>query len=114
MKQPTAQEIAQFSRYLRTREREAWTVIFHELHPEPWFVPTSTWHALQTSLTAMPTLISSELRERGLLVCSAEQDDDALTAAKTELARRLDRASVLYLVLVQGCNFACSYCPIPS
>jgi len=104
----------QFSRYLRTRERGAWTAVFHELHPEAWFVPTGSWRTLQASTDALPPLVASELRHRGLLISSSEQDDIALDATEAELARRLDRASVLYLVLVQGCNFACSYCPIPE
>jgi sulfatase maturation enzyme AslB (radical SAM superfamily) len=34
--------------------------------------------------------------------------------AHTDLLTRLETASILYLVLVQDCNFACSYCPIPD
>ncbi|MGH3886162.1 MAG: radical SAM protein [Pseudonocardiaceae bacterium] len=114
MQRPTDEGTAQLSRYLRTRERGAWTAVFHELHPEPWFVSSGTWSALHGSIDALPSLVSSELRQRGLLISSAAQDGEALAAAEAELARRLDRASVLYLVLVQGCNFACSYCPIPE
>lgn len=56
----------------------------------------------------------AELRARGLLVCRAHDDDEALAAARAELTRRLDHACILYLVLVQGCNLRCSYCPIPE
>ena len=106
VKQPTAEGTARFSRYLRTRERGAWTAAFHELHPEPWFIPTGTWRVMQASPGALSPLAASELGQRELLISSAALDDDALVAAETALVHRLDRASVLYLVLVQGCNFA--------
>ncbi len=101
-----------FSRYLRTRERSAWTAVFHELHPEVWHVATATWRAL--CVDSLPPLAAAELRQRGLLISSVAEDDHALASARTELTQRLDSASVLYLVLVQGCNFSCSYCPIPE
>lgn len=58
--------------------------------------------------------MTEELRQRGLLVTSPDEDDAAWAAAHRELTARLDRASILYLALVQGCNFSCSYCPIPD
>jgi uncharacterized protein len=103
-----------YSRYLRTRQKGNWTVVFHELHPQPWHLPTSTWQKLHNSVGSLPPLIAGELRERGLLVTSPADDDAAWAAAHRELTTRLDRASILYLVLVQGCNFSCSYCPIPD
>ncbi len=114
MERQPVEGTVEFSRYLRTRERGAWTAVFHELHPEPWYAPTATWRAVQASPDLLAPLVATELRQRGLLISSVEQDDQSLTHAETELARRLDRASVLYLVLVQGCNFTCSYCPIPE
>jgi uncharacterized protein len=104
-----------FSRYLRTRQRGPWTVVFHELHPQPWYVPTSLWQELCNSRTlSLPPAQSEELWQRGLLVASPDDDDGARAQAHRELTDRLDRASILYLVLVQGCNFSCSYCPIPE
>jgi uncharacterized protein len=108
---PAKQPLA-FSRYLRARERGPWTAIFHELHPEVWHVPTETWRAM--SVNSLPPLAAVELRQRGLLVSSVVEDDYAVASAQAELTKRLDSASVLYLVLVQGCNFSCSYCPIPE
>jgi uncharacterized protein len=58
--------------------------------------------------------VAVELRGRGLLVGSAAEDERAFASAEEELTRRLDNATLLYLVLVQGCNFRCSYCPIPD
>jgi hypothetical protein len=77
----------QFSRYLRTRDKGPWTTIFHELHPEPWYIPTSTWRQLQGS-SGLPPLAAAELQQRGLLVSSAEEDDTALAAAHAERRRQ--------------------------
>lgn len=107
-------ESLRYSRHLRTRERGAWTAVFHELHPESWYVPTDTWRDLRARTASLPPLVTAELRQRGLLVPSTADDDESLAAAQRELTQRLDRASVLYLVLVQGCNFSCAYCPIPE
>jgi radical SAM protein with 4Fe4S-binding SPASM domain len=103
-----------FSRYLRTRQKGHWTAVFHELHPQPWHIPSSLWQQLQDNSGPLPPLVTGELRQRGLLVASPDEDDAAWAAAHLELTARLDRASILYLVLVQGCNFSCSYCPIPD
>jgi hypothetical protein len=39
--------------------------------------------------------VTSELRQRGLLVASPDEDDAAWAAAHLELTARLDRASIL-------------------
>lgn len=96
----------QFSRYLRTRERGKWTAVFHELHPQPWYVPTTVWQSLHAVGVTPPPAVKIELRQRGLLVDESTADDTALAAAHADLDRRLDRAEVLYLVLAQGCNFS--------
>lgn len=38
---PPAARAQAFSRYLRTRERGPWTAVFHELHPDVWYVSTA-------------------------------------------------------------------------
>lgn len=114
MERQPVEDTVKFSRYLRTRDCGEWTTVFHELHPEAWYIPTATWRTVQASADLLPPLVATELRQRGLLISSAAQDDQSFAHAETELVRRLDRASVLYLVLVQGCNFSCSYCPIPE
>jgi uncharacterized protein len=103
-----------FSRYLRTRHKGSWTAVFHELHPEPWHLPANTWQQIRDNPGALSPLVTGELRQRGLIVTSPDEDDTAWAAAHHELTSRLDHASILYLVLVQGCNFSCSYCPIPD
>lgn len=103
-----------FSRYLRARQAGQWTAIFHELHPQPWHVPSDIWQQLRADAGSLTPQVAGELWQRGLLVASPGEDDATRTAAHRELTARLDRASVLYLVLVQGCNFSCTYCPIPE
>jgi uncharacterized protein len=76
-------------------------------------VPTTVWERLCPPGVVLPPIAEAELQQRGLLAAGSD-DDRALAAAQSELNRRLDRASLLYLVLAQGCNFSCAYCPIPE
>lgn len=106
-------EVLSWSNLLRTRERDGTTAVFHELHPDPVYMPTVTWDDVQGDIDSLSAPLSMALRDRGLLVFGNEDDRD-LARARQELLARLDRASILYLVLVQGCNFSCAYCPIPE
>jgi radical SAM protein with 4Fe4S-binding SPASM domain len=54
------------------------------------------------------------LRERKLLITSLAEDDIELAIAIKNLHKKLDQPKILYLMLAQGCNFSCRYCPIPS
>lgn len=105
---------SRWSSFLRTRERGDWTVVFHELHPDPVYLPTVTWSDLRADVHGLSAPLDATLRDRGLLVRDSHEDDRDLARARQELTARLDRASILYLVLVQGCNFSCAYCPIPE
>jgi hypothetical protein len=65
---PSRTGTPRFSRYLRTRQQGAWTAVFHELHPDPWYVPASVWQELHDSTGSPNPLVAQELRQRGLLV----------------------------------------------
>lgn len=103
-----------YSRYLRWRQRAGWAVVFHELHPDPVYLSLPGWLQVEDQPSTLPPTLHRELLVRGLLVDDSNQDDEVLAETHQALERRLDRASILYLVLAQGCNFACSYCPIPG
>jgi len=103
----------QFSRYLRTRERGEWTAVFHELYPEPWYVPTATWRSVQASVD-LPPLLVAELRQRGLLISSAAQDGQSFAYAETELARRLDRAACYTSCWFKAATSPARTAPSPS
>lgn len=103
-----------YSSYLRCRERGELTVVFHELHPDPVYLKTDQWRSIRDRPAILAPVLRRELRVRGLLIDNFTEDAEALTEARVELERRLDRASILYLIMARGCNFACNYCPIPS
>jgi sulfatase maturation enzyme AslB (radical SAM superfamily) len=103
-----------YSSYLRCRERGELTAIFHQLHPDPVYLKTDQWRSIRNRPSILTPALRRELRVRGLLVDNFDEDAEALTEARVELERRLDRASILYLIMSRGCNFACNYCPIPS
>jgi hypothetical protein len=89
-----------YSRYLRARQKGNWIAVFHELHPQPRHLPTSTWQKLHDNVGSLPPLIAGELRERGLLVTSPADDDAAWAAAHRELTTRPG------LALITGKDFA--------
>jgi len=102
------------SRYLRWKEKDNTVALFHELHPEPVFVSKDKFHQIQNDFSNVDLTLANELLSKGLLIESNNDDDQVFENSKVNLEQRLDRASILYLVLIRGCNFTCSYCPIPS
>lgn len=100
------------SRYLRTRARDGWTAVFHELSPDPVFVPTREWEEFFREPSRSFTW-QKDLECRGLLIQDSLEDDEALARAQAQLTAKLSVPRILYLILAQGCNFACDYCPIP-
>ncbi|MBI4256518.1 radical SAM protein [Candidatus Uhrbacteria bacterium] len=104
--------MTQFSRYLRSRERDGWFVIFHELQPDPVYCRADRWRAFKEGVCDDALL--RKLAERKLVV-SSEADDDAIwREAAARLERKLNQPLILYLMLAQGCNFTCTYCPVPG
>ncbi|MEI7512843.1 MAG: radical SAM protein [Candidatus Uhrbacteria bacterium] len=101
------------SRYLRTREKSGWVVVYHELHPDPVYFRSEAWQEYLSCPDAVSN-IHGFLEERGLLVGSQADDDAEYARVADKLMRKLSEPTILYLMLAQGCNFACSYCPIPG
>ncbi len=102
----------QFSRYLRTRERDGWLAVFHELKPNPVYCRVDCWRAFTGGAT--DPVLFHKLAERKLVVVSGEDDDAIFREAADKLERKLNQPLILYLMLAQGCNFACTYCPVPG
>lgn len=100
------------SRYLRVRERNSTIAIFHELHPEPVYIQKTDWDEFQKDM-AHPFSWVDDLIKKGLLVESDLVDDQAYEDAKKMVQESLSVPRILYLILAQGCNFSCGYCPIP-
>ncbi|MBP9762559.1 radical SAM protein [Patescibacteria group bacterium] len=101
----------EWSRYTCTRVREGWVAVFHELHPVPLYIRADHW--IEVVSEPLVSAYAIELLERKLLVRGAEDDDAELARVKRQLMDKLSVPLVLYLILAQGCNFACGYCPIP-
>lgn len=102
-----------FSRYLGQKTREPDTVLFHKLHPKPLYLSISTWNDFLTNPNNYPKIFTA-LRQRHLLIDSISEDDVELSEARQKLNAKLDQPTILYLMMAQHCNLACSICPIPA
>ena len=54
-----------------------------------------------------------ELIARKLFINDESIDERELHKARMNTLQVLNRPTILYLMMAQGCNFACTYCPIP-
>ncbi len=107
------------SGFLRTATRDGLVVLFHQLHPELIYLSERIWERIVK--TAVFELASEdldglvrELADRRILVDSCNADTEELERARASVAQSFDRPEILYLMMAQGCNFACTYCPIPA
>ena len=103
-----------WSQYLRTRERDRVVAIFHELHPDPVFCSVSQWEGLIAGKIEDAGALVSELRQRRLIIDSPEDDRADFETVAARLERKLNQPTILYLMTAQGCNFNCTYCPVPD
>lgn len=107
------------SRFLRVLARDGLVALFHQLRPEPIYLSEKVWHNFPervisgTLLKRMDGLVQ-ELVARKLFVSDENIDADELAKARANTLRFFSRPTILYLVMAQGCNFACTYCPIPA
>ena len=60
-----------------------------------------------------PDLVKS-FADRKLLVSDVAVDDEELTHVEESFRKKIGRPVILYLMLAQGCNCQCNYCPIPE
>lgn len=105
------------SRFLLAFERDGLVALVHQLRPEPVYISEEDWHDIASSITAgaQPNHdIVSELLTRKLLIDDLDIDRQTLEMARRQILQSLNRPTILYLMMAQGCNFACSYCPIPA
>ena len=105
------------SRFLLAFERDGLVALVHQLRPEPVYLSRKNWCDITSSVVAgaQPNQdIMSELVARKLLIDDLAVDKQILEAVRGQALRSLNRPTILYLMMAQGCNFACSYCPIPA
>lgn len=100
-----------WSRFLYVQERMGLVAIFHALHPHMLFLSSGEWQkTLQGSVSAE----LHELLVQEKILVTDGTDDASLNKARIQAAKKLSRTTILYLMLAQGCNNACTYCPIPE
>lgn len=108
------------SRFLRVLARDGLVALFHELHPEPVYLTGVAWQILLERVTSRSLMkeeanrIMQELVARKLFASDENVDRVEFAEAHANAVRVLDRPTILYLMMAQGCNFACTYCPIPA
>jgi sulfatase maturation enzyme AslB (radical SAM superfamily) len=105
------------SRFLRVFERGELVALLHWLRPEPIYLSKKKWQELVSSveLGVRPSNdIVSEFLAHKLLITDIKVDQEILDAVRSDTRQSLNRPTILYLMMAQGCNFECSYCPIPA
>lgn len=99
------------SRFLVTLTKGGLVALVHQLRPEPVYLRQEDW---EQGWQKLPPETVAILAARELLVADPEIDERTRTAVRLETERSLDRPTILYLMLAQGCNYACRQCPIPG
>lgn len=107
------------SRFLRVLTRDGLVAVFHQLHPEPVYLTERIWRdfperVISAMLSEQMNGLVQELIARKLFINDPSVDVEELAKARVDALRLLDRPTILYLMMAQGCNFACTYCPIPA
>lgn len=107
------------SRFLRALTRDGLVAVFHQLHPEPVYLTERVWRdfperAISGTLSKRMNGLVQELIARKLFINDPNVDLEEFAEARADALRLLDRPTILYLMMAQGCNFACTYCPIPA
>jgi len=106
------------SRFLRILVRDELIVLFHQLHLEPVYLLKQVWHdfskqVITGKLSDQMNDFMQELIARKLFINDESIDERELHKARMNTLQVLNRPTILYLMMAQGCNFACTYCPIP-
>jgi len=107
------------SRFLRVLARDGLMALFHQLRPEPMYLSEKVWRdfperVISGTLPERMNVLVQELVARKLFVGDENVDADELAKARANALLLLNRPTILYLMMAQGCNFACTYCPIPA
>lgn len=107
------------SRFMRVLTRDGLVAVFHQLHPEPVYLTEHIWcdfpkRVISGMLSERMNGLVQQLAARKLFINDESADLEELAKARADALRLLDRPTILYLMMAQGCNFACTYCPIPA
>lgn len=107
------------SRFLRMLTRDGLVAVFHQLHPEIVYLTERVWRnfperVISGTLSERMNGLVQEFIARKLFINDPSADLEELAKARADALRLLDRPTILYLMMAQGCNFACTYCPTPA
>lgn len=104
----------EFSRFLRTVECEGLVVVFHQLHPSPTYFCKQNWDQILSGTLPLSSEDVNHLIQQGLLIEDCSADTSELEQYRSLVEKMMNRPSILYFMLAQGCNNTCTYCPIPA
>ncbi len=96
------------SDFLCVLRRDGLVAVFHQLNPEPFYFLEEKWEEVASTFNHP---FSSLLREKNLL-CSKKADQEILQKTRDKALNILSSPQILYLLMTNGCNYSCSYCPI--
>ena len=107
------------SHFLRVLARDGLVALFHQLHPEPVYLSERVRRdfperAISGTLPERMYGLVQELIARKQFVSDESVDLEELAKTRANAMRILNRPTIMYLMMAQGCNFACTYCPIPT
>ena len=108
------------SRFLRISEKKNLVALFHQLAPLPVYIYSQFWKKFIEEvklrcISESRDLFIEELISLKLIVkCGDTKDEIILSQTRSKVLNNLNRPTILYLMLSQGCNFACTYCPVPK
>jgi MoaA/NifB/PqqE/SkfB family radical SAM enzyme len=103
--------------FLRVFKKDGLVAVINQLRPEPIYLLEKNWRNIASDIIAGVQLnnkIASELVAHKLFINDSDIDRQMLKATRKQVLQSLNRPTILYLMMAQGCNFSCSYCPIPA
>ena len=107
------------SRFLQMFNRNGLVALVHQLHPEPVYVSERNWvdlpeKVITGTLSGKMDALVRELVSRKMFISNPDTDLQELNDARERTLQMINCPTILYLMMAQGCNFACNYCSIPA
>lgn len=98
-----------FSKYMHTIKKGVWVVVFHSLHPNPFFIKHRKWMLFKKEQENNNIL--KRIRKEKIIIKSNKDDLKEFSKAKNKFLKRLWQFPSLFLMLTENCNYSCEYCP---
>lgn len=115
----TVKSKSHWSRFLRFVEKDGLIAVFNQINPLPIYLRKETWDVVRKPaedriISDGENSIIEILKKERLLITNESEDSFCLSEVRKRIIQEIDRTGILYLMLAQGCNFACPTCPIPK